>query len=84
MRNEEMKMSKGKLQEVFQDVFDDDSIELFDEMTAMDIEDWDSLMHINLILAIEKAFGLKFTTEEISNTKNVGAFIALIQEKTGE
>lgn len=77
-------MIKEKLQEVFQDVFDDDSIELFDEMTAMDIEDWDSLMHINLILAIEKAFGLKFTTEEISNAKNVGAFIALIQEKTGE
>lgn len=71
-------MVREKLQEIFRDIFDDDSIELFDQMTAMDIEDWDSLMHITLILAIEEGFHIKFTTEEVAQTKNVGEFIELI------
>lgn len=72
---------RSKLQEIFQDVFDDDGIELFDEMTADDVEDWDSLSHITLIHEIEAAFGIRFTTKEVLSTKNVGEFIALIESK---
>ncbi len=74
---------KGKLQEIFQDVFDDEEIELFDDMTAADVEDWDSLSHITLIHEIEAAFGIRFTTKEVLATKNVGEFIALIGSKVG-
>ena len=72
---------KTKLQEVFRDVFDDEEIELRDGMTAADIEDWDSLAHIQLIVAAEKAFGVKFSTAEVGRLKNVGEFIALIADK---
>lgn len=72
---------REKLQEVFRDVFDDESIELFDAMTSDDIEDWDSLMHISLIKEIEMTFGIEFTTEEILQTKNVGEFIRIIESK---
>ena len=69
------------LQEIFQDIFDDDTIELFDDMNANDIEDWDSLTHIQLIVQIEKSYGIKFTTGEVASVKNVGGFISLVQEK---
>lgn len=72
---------KEKLQEVFRDVFDDDEIVIFEEMTAKDIEDWDSLMHIQLIVAIEKAFQVKFSTKDVKDIKNVGEFMELIQRK---
>lgn len=75
--------TKEKLQEVFQDVFDDDEIELTDETTADDIDAWDSLTHVQLIVAVEKAFGLKFSTVEVMKLKNVGEFIALIDKKSG-
>lgn len=70
-----------RLQEIFRDVFDDDSLILFDEMTSDDVEDWDSLSHINLIADIEAKFGISFTTEEIVGTKNVGEFISVIESK---
>ena len=70
-----------KLKEIFRDVFDDDSIVLFDEMTSNDVEDWDSLSHINLISDIEANFGITFTTDEIMGTKNVGEFIRVIESK---
>lgn len=72
---------KETLTEVFQDVFDDDELELFDEMTAEDVEEWTSLTHIQLIVAVEKKFGVKFTTVEVMKLKNVGEFIALIEKK---
>ena len=72
-----------KLQDIFRDVFDDDSIVLFDEMTSEDVEDWDSLSHINLINDIEAKFNISFTTEEIIAAKNVGEVIAQIQKKVG-
>lgn len=72
---------KETLTEVFQDVFDDDELELFDEMTAEDVEDWTSLTHIQLIVAVEKKFNVKFTTVEVMKLKNVGEFIALIEKK---
>ena len=73
--------TKDKLQEVFQDVFDDDEIEIADDTTADDIEAWDSLTHVQLIVAVEKAFGVKFSTVEVMKLKNVGEFIALIDKK---
>ena len=54
-----------QLNEVFRDVFDDDTIEVNDQTTSRDIEDWDSLEHINLIAAIETQFGMKFTMGEM-------------------
>ncbi len=73
--------TKEKLQEVFRDVFDDDEIELSAQTTADDIDAWDSLTHVQLIVAVEKAFGLKFSTVEVMKLKNVGEFIALIDKK---
>ena len=54
-----------QLNEVFRDVFDDDTIEVNDQTTSRDIEDWDSLEHINLIAAIETQFGMKFTMGQV-------------------
>lgn len=73
---------KERLQEVFRDVFDDDEIELCDDTTADDIDAWDSLTHVQLIVAVEKEFGLKFSTVEVMKLKNVGEFIALIDKKS--
>ena len=68
----------GKLNEVFQDVFDDDSITVNAETTADDIEDWDSLEHINLVSAVEKEFGVKFTMAQVVGMKNVGEMVDVI------
>ena len=76
---------RSTLQEVFQRVFGDDAIQLRDNMTADDIDGWDSLAHINLIIAVERAFGIKFATAEISRTKepgqNIGSFVRLVEGK---
>ncbi|MBR0429520.1 MAG: acyl carrier protein [Lachnospiraceae bacterium] len=61
-----------KLTEVFQDVFDDETIELTDTTTAEDIEEWDSLMHITLISEIEDAFDVNFSMKEVTGLHNVG------------
>ncbi len=70
-----------KLQEVFRDVFDEDELEISDETTADDVEAWDSLTHVQLIVEVEKAFGVKFSTGEVIKMKNVGEFIDLIKGK---
>lgn len=67
-----------KLNVVFQDVFDDDSITVNAETTADDIEDWDSLEHINLVSAVEKEFGVKFTMAQVVGMKNVGEMVDVI------
>ncbi len=73
------------MNEIFCSVFDNDDIQLSPETSAKDIEEWDSLGHIGLILAVEKKFGIRFTTAEIANTKrpgeNVGTFCRLIKAK---
>ncbi len=58
--------------EIFRDVLDDESIQLKRETTASDVEEWDSLNHIQLIVAIEKKFKVRFTAQEIRSWKNVG------------
>lgn len=72
---------KERLQEIFRDVFDDEELEIRDDMSAKDIEDWDSLAQINLIIAIEKEFRVKFNLEEVSKLKNIGEMLELINLK---
>ena len=67
-----------RLNLVFQDVFDDDEITVNEETTADDIEDWDSLEHINLVAAVETEFGMKFTMGEVVTMKNVGEMVDII------
>lgn len=69
------------LQEIFQDVFDDESIEVCDTTTAADIEEWDSLEQINLIVAIEKQFSIKFNISEVGALQNVGEMVDAILTK---
>jgi len=71
-----------KLSEIFRDVFDDDGIEISSELTADDVEEWDSLSHIRLILSVEKAFAIKFSAAEVGKLKNVGELATLIQAKS--
>lgn len=71
-----------RVQEVFQDVLDDDEIVLTDQTTADDVDDWDSLSHIQLIVAVEKAFHVKFTSKEILSWKNVGELVDSILTRT--
>ncbi len=70
-----------KLNDVFRTVFDDDSITVCDETTSADIEDWDSLEHIDLIVSIEKEFGMKFTMSETTGMKNVGEMVDIILQR---
>ncbi len=65
----------GKLNEVFQDVFDDEDITVNDSTVASDVDGWDSLEHINLIVAVERCFGIKFTMGEMTGLKNVGEMV---------
>jgi len=71
----------AKLTEIFHDVFDDDSITVTPTLTADDVDEWDSLSHIRLVLAVEKKFGLKFSAAEVGRLKNVGEFVSLIEAK---
>ncbi len=70
-----------KLNEIFIDVLDLDECELQEETSANDIEEWDSLSHIQLIVAIEKAFKIKFISLEIMKWNNVGEMVNSIEEK---
>ena len=75
-------MSKEEIYErlntVFRDVFDDDEIEVNEYTTSDDIEDWDSLEHINLVAAVEQEFGVKFTMAQVMGMKNVGEMVDII------
>lgn len=71
-----------RLDRVFQDVFDDDTIHVTPKTTADDIEDWDSLEHITLIATVERTFKMKFKMGEISSMKNVGQMANIIQART--
>ena len=73
-----------KIQEIFRDVLDDEEIILNDNSTADDVEGWDSLTHIQLIVQIEKAFKVKFTSKEILSWKNVGELVNCLSAKLGQ
>ena len=70
-----------RLNAVFRDVFGDDSLSVTPDTTSDDIEDWDSIEHINLIAAVESEFAMRFKMREVSGMKNVGEMIAIIQKR---
>jgi acyl carrier protein len=70
-----------RLNEIFIDVMDIDEVTLTDETTAADVEEWDSLSHVRLMVAVERAFGLKFSGSEISSLKKIGDLVNLIAKK---
>lgn len=69
------------LTKVFRNVFDDDTIVITRRTTANDIDDWDSLEHINLIAAVERRYRIRFTMKEVSSMKNVGEMIDIIASR---
>lgn len=73
-----------KMNEIFRNVFDDEDIYLTDETNAEDIDDWDSLEQINLIVAIENEFEMMFDMSEVADLANVGEMVDLILKKANE
>ena len=71
----------AQVQEVFRDELELDDLELTDETTADDVEEWDSLSHVQLVVALEKAFGIKFTSREILSWDNIGDLVDCISKK---
>lgn len=70
-----------KLTNVFHEVFNDNGIVLRDEMTAADVENWDSLTHMLMITKVEEVFGIKFKLKELNKLKMVGDLISTIESK---
>ena len=73
-----------KVNEIFRDVFDDEDLIITDSTNSDDIEDWDSLEHISLIISMEKEFNLKFDIKEVNKLENVGQMVDMIREKLEE
>ncbi len=73
----------AKINDVFQRVFDDDELKIDRSTSAKDVEGWDSLMHVTLLINIEKAFGVKFKSSEVAALKNVGELVDLLDAKLG-
>jgi acyl carrier protein len=71
-----------QVQEIFRDVFDEKTLVITETTSAKDIEDWDSLTHIQLVTKIEKHFKIRFTVSEVTKLKQVGDLIKLIESKT--
>ena len=74
-------MAIEKLQNIFREVFGDDNLILAPQTSAKDVETWDSFNHINLIVALEEAYSMTFTTEEMAGMANVGDLVTLLQQK---
>ena len=72
-----------RLTGIFRELFDDESLELSRETTAEDVEGWDSLTHVELLVEIERAFGIRFNTGEVAGLSNVGEMADLIARRTG-
>ena len=71
----------NKLEEIFQDVFDDDSLKLKEDMTSADIEDWDSLHQISILVAAAAEFDIKIAISEARHLENIGALVDLIIQR---
>ncbi len=71
-----------RLTQIFRDVFDDPRLVISDLTTAKDVKDWDSLNHINLVVATEQAFKVRFNTTEVARMANVGEFVDAILRKS--
>ena len=74
----------SRVQDIMADTFDEDDLVVTPETTAADVEEWDSLSHIRLIVAIEREFGFKFSNAEIDGLENVGDLVRAIEAKTGQ
>lgn len=72
-----------RLNAIFCEVFDDDDLTIATEMTANDVDGWDSLSHVNLIVAVETAFKIRFNQKELLTFKNVGDLLRCIESKIG-
>ncbi len=70
-----------RLTEIFQEIFDNDDVVATPELSAHDVDEWDSLSHIRVIVTVEEAFGIRLSVSEISNLTNVGEMVALIESK---
>ena len=70
-----------KLADIIRDIFDDDELDITEETTAADVEDWDSLEQINILVATERAFSVKFSVSEVEGLRNVGEMVDLIASK---
>lgn len=68
----------AKVQDIFREVFDDEELVIADETNSDDIEDWDSLEHISLIVSMEKEFNLKFDIKQVNKLENVGQMVDMI------
>ena len=75
------KIIMEKIQDIFRDVFDDEELVVEDSTSSDDIEEWDSLSHIQLVVAVEKTFGLKLTSKEILSWEDVGEMADAIDAK---
>ena len=73
-----------KLRNIFRDMFDDENMKIAEDTTRTDIEDWDSVAQVKLVLTIEEEFGIRFSTEEVASIKSVGDFIRAIDNHLGE
>lgn len=73
----------AQLTDIFRDVFDDETLVPTAEMTAADVKEWDSFNHINLIVATEARFGIKFKTAELETLQSVGHLVSVIHSKVG-
>ena len=72
-----------RVQDIFRDVFDDETLTISDQTNSDQIDDWDSLEHISLIVSMEKEFSMKFDIKEVNKLENVGEMIDLILRKMG-
>jgi acyl carrier protein len=72
---------RPRLQAIMADVFDSPSLVIADNMQASDIAGWDSLTHINLVVAVEREFGIRMTVDDVRNLSNVGDLISVVSKK---
>jgi len=77
----EIKEILGQVNTIFCEVFDDSELKINEKTTAMEVDDWDSLTHIQLVVAIEKQFKIRFNSSEVNNWKNVGQICLAIKSK---
>ena len=79
-RNEVFK----KMEEICRDVFDDESLNVTESLTAMDVEKWDSLTHLSLVNELEQTFGIVFTLDEVTESKDLGELLTVLMKHISE
>jgi acyl carrier protein len=78
----EQEIVKQRLTSIFRSTFSQPALEIREDLTAQDVAGWDSLTHINMVLAVEKEFGMSLTTREVRSMKNVGDLLQLVKTKS--